>query len=290
MMHTKDDTSLFDAVAAVIEPLGSVLVAYSGGVDSTVVACVARQVLGKDNAPAVLGDSPSLPRREFKEAQAIAKALDLQMHIVEPGESDDQGYVANQGNRCFYCKSYLYDAMHELADRLDIAAIANGTNADDMGDHRPGLEAARKARVVSPLLEAGLSKQDVRDLARYLNLPNADKPAAACLSSRIAYGQPVTREALARVEAAEDALHELGLRGFRVREHDRLARIEVVPDDMPRFTDVQFRDRVISELKDAGYVYVTLDIEGFRSGSGNALLSISAGRADASPTADHRPH
>lgn len=260
-----------------IQPRERMITAYSGGIDSTLVAVVARQTLGRDAAPAIIGDSASLPRRELDEARTLAQQLDLQLIEIKPGEQDDPDYQKNHGDRCYHCKSHLYESLWQKADELGIQFIANGTNADDLGDHRPGLDAAREARIVSPLLEAGLSKADVRALAEYLDLPNADKPAAACLSSRLAYGTPVTPERLTRVEAAENALHELGFTGFRVRYHEApapIARIEVPLDQIERLTREPVRSAVLNKFHKAGFTYITLDLAGFRSGSGNVVLTV----------------
>jgi uncharacterized protein len=255
---------------AVVAGYGRLMTAYSGGVDSTLVAVVARRVLGKDKAPAVIGDSASLPRHELDEARRIARSYDIDLIEVQPGEQDDPNYQANAGDRCYYCKTHLYDALWTVADERDITHIANGTNADDLGDHRPGLDAAKEHRVVSPLLDAKLTKQDVRTLAQLYELPNADKPAAACLASRIPYGTQVTPERLTRVERAEDALRELGFVGYRVRHHEMVARIELPTDQLRRA--IEQRDQIVARLNEVGYTYVTLDLAGFRSGSGNAVL------------------
>ena len=264
-----------------IRPRERLLTAFSGGVDSTVVAAAARRVLGRAGAPVAIGDSASLPRRELAEAMRLAEGLDLEIHLVRPDEQDDPGYVANAGNRCYFCKSHLYATLHKLAAEIDAKYLANGTNTDDPGDHRPGLRAADEAEVVSPLLEAGLDKAAVRAVARLLGLPNADKPAAACLASRIAHGTPVTREALTRVEAAEDALLARGFRQLRVRDHGDVARLEIPIEAMPLLLDDSVRTQVVESCKAAGYAFVSLDLEGFRSGSGNVLLTSSAGRRGA---------
>jgi uncharacterized protein len=267
-----------ERLTAAIAPRGRVITAYSGGIDSTLVAAVARRTLGKSNAPAAIGDSASLPRHEYREAVDLAQQLDLELIEVRPGEQADDRYRANQGDRCYFCKSHLYESLHTLAAERGIAWIANGTNTDDLGDHRPGLIAASEAQVISPLVEAGLGKADVRDAAKQLGLPNWDKPAAACLASRIAYGTPVTLERLSQVERAEDLLRELNFRGFRVRHHEQVARLEVPWDQMPRLMEEPTRARVVEGLKALGYLYVTLDLEGFRSGSGNVVLGINIKR------------
>ena len=263
-----------ERLLGVLRPRQTIMTAYSGGIDSTLVAAAARLALGAERAPAVLGDSPSLPRRELRLAQETAERIGLKLVVVNPAEQQDANYQRNAGDRCFFCKSHLYETLQSTAAELGVRYIANGTNIDDLGDHRPGLEAAANAEVISPLVEAELNKQDVRDLAKLLGLPNADKPAAACLASRLPYGTPVTPERLAQVEAAEDALHELGFTGFRVRHHESVARLELPWDQVPRLTDDAMRPRVIDALKRAGYQYIALDLEGFRSGSGNVMLTV----------------
>jgi len=264
----------------VIAPRGRMITAYSGGVDSTVVAAAARRVLGRENAPAVVGDSASLPRHELAEARDIAQQLDLELVEIQPGEQDDPNYQANAGDRCYFCKSHLYASLWTLADERGIEFIANGTNVDDTGDHRPGLDAAKENRIVSPLLEAGMGKAQVRAIAEALGLPNADKPAAACLASRIPHGTQVTGERLRMIEQAEDVMRELGFRGFRVRHHEQVARIEVPLDQLPQLVDEPMREQVVGRLNAIGYLYVTVDLAGFRSGSGNAMLQVTAGRRE----------
>lgn len=268
----------------VIRPRERLLTAFSGGVDSTVVAAAARRVLGRANAPVAVGDSASLPRRELAEALELAKGLDLEVHIVRPDEQDDPGYIANAGNRCYFCKTHLYQTLHALAGRIGVEFLANGTNTDDPGDYRPGLKAADEAEVVSPLLEARMDKAAVRAVAEHLQLANADKPAAACLASRIAHGTPVTREALTRVEVAEDALIAAGFRQLRVRDHGDVARLEIPLEAMPLLLADAVREQVVEACRSAGYAFVTLDLEGFRSGSGNVLLTVGAKAGTASGT------
>jgi len=263
---------LYDRLAATIAPRRRLLTAFSGGVDSTVVAVAARRVLGRAHAPAAIGDSRSLPRRELEEARGLAEKLDLELLTVDPGEQSDPNYQANAGDRCYHCKTHLYRALTAAAADRGIEHIANGTNCDDLGDHRPGLTAATEATVVSPLVEAGLNKQDVRRVAAHLQLPNADKPAAACLASRLPYRTRVTSRRLEQVEQAEAALGTLGLRGFRVRYHGPVARVELPEAQFEQAMEACLRRKIVEAVKQAGFSYVCLDLEGFRSGSGNILL------------------
>jgi pyridinium-3,5-biscarboxylic acid mononucleotide sulfurtransferase len=271
-----DDSPLLARLEEAIHGRGRIITAFSGGVDSTLVAAVARRVLGKANAPAVIGDSPSLPRYELEQARRIAKDMDLELIEVKPGEQDDAGYRANAGDRCYFCKTHLYESLKRLSHELGICYIANGTNTDDLGDHRPGLTAADEAEVISPLIEAGFGKQQVREVAQELGLENWDKPAAACLASRVPYGSEVTPELLKQIERAEDVLRSLGFEGFRVRHHNQVARIELPLDQVGRLMDDEVRRAVARGVRDAGYLYVALDLEGFRSGSGNLALTVSA--------------
>ncbi|QDU70844.1 ATP-dependent sacrificial sulfur transferase LarE [Mucisphaera calidilacus] len=266
------------ALERAIHDRGSLLVAFSGGIDSSLIAAVGRRVLGPDHCQAAIGDSLSLPRRELEAARSLAQQLEIRLTVIEPTEQNDPNYQANAGDRCFYCKSNLYEHLIPLAEQLGLAHIANGTNLDDLGDHRPGLRAAREASIVSPLVDAGLDKQDVRDIARHLGLPNHDKPASACLASRIPYGTEVTPERLAQVEQAENALADLGFTGFRVRHHDTIARIELPIDQLPQILDAELRERVSTALHDAGFTYIAIDLDGFRSGSGNILLTHNGNR------------
>ncbi len=275
-----DPQALLDRLISVIKPREQLMTAYSGGVDSTVVAAAARMALGRENAPAAIGDSPSLPRAELNEAREIAQRLDIELIEVQPNEQTDAGYIANAGDRCYHCKTNLYEELSTTARSRSIQFIANGTNADDTGDHRPGLTAAKEHQIVSPLLEANLHKEDVRAIAEFLGLPNADKPAAACLASRVQYGTQVTPERLDMIEQAEHLLQTMNFRGLRVRHHEagtepvaRIARIEVPAEQLTRFADDALRMQVVDELRRIGYTYVTLDLAGFRSGSGNVLLN-----------------
>jgi uncharacterized protein len=259
------------ALHRLLASLPSAVVAFSGGADSAFLAFLAHQALGR-RALAVTADSPSLARSELEDAISFARRFGLRHQVVPTTELEDPRYVANRGDRCYFCKSALMDALEAIARALGPGEVLVGVNLDDLGDHRPGQAAVRERGGRWPLVEVGLSKAEVRWLSRELGLPTWDKPAAACLSSRIAYGVPVTPEALARVEASEAALRRLGFCGqVRVRDQGRdLARIEVDLEQLPRVLDR--RGEVVEALKAAGFTFVTLDLEGYRMGSHNAGL------------------
>lgn len=245
---------------------GRTLVAYSGGVDSVLLAKVAADTLGAD-ALAVIADSPSLPRRELEEALTLGRQFGFSVRVIQTHELSQAAYTANPPNRCYFCKSELFEGLQQIARAEGWQTIAYGENASDGGDHRPGTLAAQQYRVRAPLKEVGLTKPEIRQLSAQLGLPTADKPQLACLSSRIPYGEPVTVEALAQIEAAETVLREAGFFDVRVRHHRDMARLEVGVDELDRFAEAELRERVVRELKRLGYVYVTLDLQGYRRGS-----------------------
>lgn len=256
-----------------LRTLGRVLVAYSGGIDSAYLAWAAHRELG-DNMLAVIADSPSLARTQLADALAFAQEHDIPLEVISTFELDRPEYVRNDGQRCFHCKDELFAIMEDLRVKRGFDAIAYGVNLDDQGDFRPGQVAAKQHRIAAPLLTAGLRKQDIRELARQAELRIWDKPGSACLSSRIEYGRPVTREALDVIERGEEAIRAMGFRQFRVRHHGDLVRIEIDRDEMPRALTPSAVAQFTAVFKQLGFKFVTLDLEGFRSGSMNTLLPL----------------
>jgi len=311
-MPVTDDK--LDALRALLRSYGSCLVAYSGGVDSVFLAFVAHEVLGA-KALAVIADSPSLPRRELREALDLAGRCGFPVRVVRTQEFDNPDYLANPNNRCYFCKHELFTELAPLARADGFAVIAYGENASDLGDFRPGAQAAAEFQVRAPLKEAGLTKAEIRELSARLGLPTADKPQMACLSSRVPYGEPVTPEKLQMIEAAENVLRDLGFHDVRVRHHElspkptvhspkssddarpagtwglglgaslHLARIEVGPVEMRKFLKDGVSAKVAAALKGIGYAHITLDLQGYRRGSVNETLQRPARPAEETPLA-----
>jgi uncharacterized protein len=274
--ETGDPAALEAKIARLRElfrKMRSVVIGFSGGIDSTLAAAVAHEVLG-GRSLAVIACSESYPKKELELARSLAVERGWHFREIHTSELDNPEYAKNAANRCYFCKAELFSQLKAIADAEGYAEIAYGANVDDMSDFRPGHRAARESAARSPLYEAGLTKSEIREAARLMGLPNWNKPAMACLSSRIPYGTQVTAETLARIEAAEDALRAAGLAQFRVRHHDTVARIEVPRSEWPRLLDQQVLEPLIAAVKAAGYVYVTLDLQGFRSGSMNDLLKV----------------
>lgn len=272
----------------IIRSYESALVAFSGGVDSAFVLKVARDVLGREKVKAVTAKSDSLPAREFEESRALALALDAEQLVIETREIEKPGYSENTGERCFFCKETLYEALRPLAEEQGLKEIFNGTNLDDLGDYRPGLKAAEQFGVKSPLVEAEFTKADVRHYSRLLGLGVAEKPAAACLSSRVPYGEKVTPEKLEQIEKAEDYLKDLAFKVVRVRHHGSVARIEVGREEMARFFDEPLRRKITDAFKSFGFLYIALDLQGYRVGSLNDGRS-GGGRPLVQPSRGDRP-
>jgi uncharacterized protein len=259
----------YDRLLALLEGLDSVLVAYSGGIDSTLLAFAAHAVLG-ERCCAVLATSDTYPENDAADARSLARQLGFRLLEVETCELADPNFTANTSDRCYHCKTELFGLLRRVADVQGLAHLADGSNFDDLSDHRPGRRAASELGVLSPLAVVGLTKLEIRELARDLGLPNWNKPSMACLASRFPYGERITDAGLGRVSTAEKRLRELGIVQFRVRAHGQVARIEIAPDELQ--TSWELRDRIADAMRDAGFTYAAIDLDGYRTGSMNEVL------------------
>ncbi len=255
-----------------IKKRGSAAIAFSGGVDSTFLVKVTHEVLGEEMI-AITATSSTYPERELKEAMKYAKDMGVKHMIISSEELDIEGFASNPKNRCYYCKKELFSKIKAIAKDSGVDYVFDGSNLDDDGDYRPGMQAARELEVISPLKEANLTKQDIRELSKELGLPTWDKPAFACLSSRFPYGDKITAPKLKMVDEAEQFLLDMGIRQVRVRHHGEIARIEVAPDERTRFFDIEVMNKIGEQFREIGFTYVTLDMLGYRTGSMNEVLT-----------------
>jgi uncharacterized protein len=263
----------YKSLQQILKKLGKAIVAYSGGVDSTFLLKVAVDTLGAENVLACVAKGAALPESEYEKAVETAKSIGVEVQTVEPNELADASYSANKADRCFHCKSHLYGILADVAKEKNFNCVICGCNFDDKDDYRPGNRAAKVFGVGCPLMEAELSKEDIRQLSRELGLPTAEVPASPCLASRVSYGLEITEQRLKQIEEAEDFLRSFGLVEFRVRHHDTIARVEVHAEDVEKVTTEPMRSAIVEKLKSLGFKFVTVDLQGFRSGSLNEALT-----------------
>ena len=263
----------YNSLQEILKDLGKIVVAYSGGVDSTFLLKVAVDTLGKNRVSACIAEGPSLPKSQYDFAAVMADNIGVELITIQADEMGDAAYLKNEADRCYHCKLHLFKQLNDLAKQRGFTTVACGHNLDDTKDYRPGNIAAKEFGVSTPLIKAQLTKQNIRDLSRKLGLPTADMSASPCLASRIAYGLEITEEKLKQIEKAEEFLQSMGFVEFRVRHHDTVARIEVHPEDMNKVMDDSLRLKIVEKLKSLGFKFVALDLDGFHSGSLNKLLS-----------------
>lgn len=272
MTNTKTLDEKYQVLQQELRRLGRILIAYSGGVDSVFLLKAAVDTLGRDNVLAVISTGAVLPRQELQQARDLARRIGANLQEIETDEMHDPKFRANPADRCFHCKSTLFRHLQPIAENHGFKAILTGLNADDLGDYRPGIRAAREFGVVEPMAAAGLTKPEIRELSRRFGLPTADKPASPCLASRIPYGEEVTEQKLSMIEQGETFLKDLGLGDCRVRHHGNLARLEIPAEQIVAYAQPEIRDRIVKRFKEIGFVFVALDLQGLRSGGLNEVL------------------
>lgn len=268
-----DLSEKYQRLKQLLQKLGSVVVAFSGGVDSTFLLRVATDVLGAEKVLALTATSPTYPSFEFEQSRKLAREIGVKQLVIESNELEIPGFSENNPRRCYHCKRELFNLCLQEAEKIGYRAVLDGSNRDDLNDYRPGRDAVKELRIHSPLLEAGLGKDEIRQLSKQLGLPTWDKQPFACLSSRFPYGTRITVDRLKQIDRCESWLRLRGFSNYRVRYHEQIARIEVAPSDIPRFLDDELRQQLVTEFKDAGFTYVTLDLQGYRTGSMNETLS-----------------